>query len=169
MAALVAGLSHGAALCGGIDWRWVPAAIPVSVLLGWLLIRKAAAGPLFRGAGGSVLAVAYGLWAVVLLSAVMERAARRIEIANARPGDGVWILLLFALPVLRMALGKSAAFFRAVEILWLAMVVLLAAVIVFSVPRIQWRWLVGPMGDWRESAEGLVLILSPGLFTLPYI
>ena len=167
--ALVAGLSHGAAFCGGLDWRWAMAAVPVSTLLGWLLIRKAVAGPLFRGAGGTVLAAAYDLWAVVLLSVVMERAARRIEVANARPGDGVWILLLFALPLLRMALGKGAPFFRAVEILWLAMAVLLAAVVVFSVPRIQWRWLVGPVGNWKESAVSLALILSPGLFTLPYI
>ena len=169
VAALVAGLSHGAALCGGVDWRWALAAIPVGMLLSRLLIRKAAAGALFRGTGGFVLAAAYDLWAVVLLSAVMERAARRIEVANARPGDGVWILLLFALLLLRMALGKSAPFFRAVEILWLAMAVLLAAVAVFSVPRIQLRWLMGPMGDWRESAAVLTLTLSPGLFILPYI
>lgn len=169
VASVVAGLSHAAALCGGIDWRWALAAIPVSVLLSWLLIRKAAAGPLFRGAGGGVLAAVYALWAVVILSVVMERAARRIEIANAGPGDGVWILLLFALPVLRMALGKRASFFRAVEILWLAVVVLVAAVVVFAAPRIQWRWLIGPMRNGRESAVSLVLILSPGLFSLPYI
>lgn len=169
VAALVGGLSHGAALCGGIDWRWALVATPAGMLLGWLLLRKAERGPLFRGAGGGALAVAYALWAVVLLSVVMERTARRIEITNAKPGDGVWLLLLFAIPVFRMAWGKSAPFFRMAEIFWLAVAALLAAMVIFAVPRIQWRWLIGSMGDWRQSAVNLTLALSPGLFTLPYI
>lgn len=168
-AALVGGLSHGAALCGGMDWRWALAAIPVSLLLSWLLLRKAKQGPLFSGAGGGFLMAAYSGWAVILLAWVMERAAERLEHTNGGQGDALWILLLFALPLLRMALGKSAAFFRAVEIFWLAIVVLLAAVALFSVSRIQWKWLIGPMGDWRQSAVSLTLTLSPVLFTLPYI
>lgn len=168
-AVLVGGLSHAAALCGGMDWRWALAAIPFSLLLSWLLLRKAQRGPLFSGTGGGFLMAAYSCWAVVLLSRVMERAAERLERTNGGQGDAFWFLLLFAIPLFRMAWGKSAPFFRAVEIFWLALVALLAAVALFAIPRIQWRWLIGPMGDWRQSAVSLTLALSPVLFVLPYI
>ena len=168
-AVLVGGLSHAAALCGGLDWRWALAAIPLSLLLSWLLLRKAQRGPLFRGGWGRVLMVAYSCWAAVLLSRVMERTAERLERTNGVQGDAVWLLLLFALPLFRMAWGKSAAFFRAVEIFWLAILVLLAAVTLFALPHAQWRWLIGPMGDWRQSAVGMTVALSPVLAVLPYI
>lgn len=169
VAMLVGGLSPAAALAGSADWRWLLAAVPLSVLLGWLLLRRVADRPLFQGVGGGVLAVLYCGWAVVLLAASLNHAAERICTTNAAPDDKGWILLLITLPLLWMGWGKAAAFFRAVEIFWLAAVVMLAAAILFAVPRIEWSWLLESPGDWRRSAFAAVLTLSGGLFVLPYI
>lgn len=169
LGALVGGLSHAAAFSGRLDWRWALAAAPVGVLLGYLLLRRVGPRPLFQGVGGGILAVVYSGWAVVLMSAVLLRTAERIQITNADRAEAGWILLLIAIPLIWMGWGKSAAFFRTVEIFWLAVVVLLAAVALFALPRIQWQWLLIPVGDWRQSAAAMVLILSAQLFFLPYI
>lgn len=169
LGALVGGLSHAAALSGRLDWRWALAAVPVGVISGWLLLRRVGTRPLFQGVGGGVLAAAYSGWAVVLMSVVLRRTAERIQATNADRAEAGWILLLIVIPLLWMGWGKSAAFFRAVEIFWLAVVVLLAAVVLFAVPRIQWQWLLAPAGDWRQSAAAMVLVLSTQLFFLPYI
>lgn len=168
VAALVGGLSHGAVFAGVTDWRWLLAGVPLAALVGWLLLRKARKG-LFRGRSGWVLAVCYWGWSAAMLSCVLQRTAQRLQQTNGSPGDGVWILVLMVLPLLRMAWGRSAPFFRMVEIFWLAAVVLLAGLMLFSVPRVEWRWLVSPMGGWRQSLPGVVVTLSPLLFTLPYI
>lgn len=169
LGALVGGLSHAAAFSGRLDWRWALAAVPIGVISGWLLLRRVGTRPLFQGVGGGVLAAAYSGWAVVLMSVILRRTAERIQITNADRAEAGWILLLIVIPLLWMGWGKSAAFFRAVEIFWLAVVVLLAAVVIFAVPRIQWRWLLVPVGDWRQSAAAMVLVLSTQLFFLPYI
>jgi len=169
VAVLVGGLSSAAALAGGVNWRWGLAAVLPGIVLGWLLLRKVGRRPLFCGAGGRVLAVLYSGWAVVLMAAVLGRAAARVQITSGAAGDEGWILLLIVLPLLWMGWGKSAAFFRTVEIFWLVMVVLLAAILIFAVPRIEWRWLLEPAADWRQSWSGMLLTLSTGLFILPYI
>lgn len=169
VAMLVGGLSHAAAFSGAIDWRWALAALPVGVLMNWLFLRRAGTRSLFSGAAGGALAVLYGGWAVVLMSAVLHSSAQRLAITNADREDGIWILLLILLPLLWISWQKSAAFFRAVEIFWLAVVALLAGVLLFAISRMEWRWLVLPMGDWRASFPPLVLIHSVGLFLLPYI
>lgn len=169
VAVLVGGLSHAAAFSGGADWRWALAAIPPGVLLGWLLLRRVGDKPLYGGAGGKVFAVLYCGWAVVLMSAVLHRAAQRVQIINASRGDRVWILILITLPLLWLSWGKAAAFFRAVEIFWLAVLVLVTAVLLFALLQIQWEWLITPLGDWRQSGAAAVLSLGTGLFILPYI
>ncbi|MBQ8647921.1 MAG: hypothetical protein IJ484_07250, partial [Oscillospiraceae bacterium] len=169
VAVLVGGLSPAAALAGGVDWRWALAAVPLAVRLGWLLLRKTAGQPLFCGVGGGVLAVLYGGWAVILMAATLRRAAERIQITNAGGSDSRWILLLIVLPLLWMGWGKAAAFFRAVEIFWLALIALLTIILVFALPRIEWRWLLEPAGSWRQSWPAMLLTMSTELFVLPYI
>ena len=168
VAALVAGLSWTAAFAGRADWRWLLLFSPPILLLGWLLVKKGEKG-LLRGKRGVALTAVYGVWSVILLACSMERTAARYARTNGTPGDALWILLLLAIPLLRMAWGRSAPFFRAVEIFWLAVPPLLGLLFLFAVPRMEWRWLIGPMGDWRDSAAAAVLALSPLLFTLPYI
>lgn len=62
VAVMVCGLSWVGAEAGRMDWRWSVAAVPLGVLLGWLLLRRVNGQPLFQGVGGGVLAVVYGGW-----------------------------------------------------------------------------------------------------------
>lgn len=169
VAMLVGGLSSAAALSGRGDWRWLLAALLPAGGLAWLLLKKAQRGGLYCGVGGKVLGVLYGGWAVVLLAATLQRASERIQITSGGGSDRFWVLVLIVLPLLWMGRGEAAAFFRAAEIFWLAMVVVLVGVFVAAIPRIQWRWLWGPMGDWRQSGTVAVLTLSTVLFILPYM
>ncbi len=169
VAVLVGGLSLAAAGAGRTDWRWCLAAVPAGVLLGWLLLRRVGRRPLFCGVGGGVLAVLYGGWAVVLMADGLHRAAQRIQITNGSRSEQFWILLLIALPLFWMGWKKAAAFFRAVEIFWLAVVVLLAAILIFAVPRMEWRWLLEPAGEWWQSLLAGLGTMATGLFVLPYI
>ena len=78
VAVMVGGLSWAGVQAGRMDWRWALAALPVGILLGWLLLRRVNRQALFRGVGGGALAVLYGGWAVVLLACVLHRVAGRI-------------------------------------------------------------------------------------------
>ena len=168
VAALVAGLSWAGVLAGEMDWRWVLLFSPGIILLWQLLVKKGEKG-LLRGWSGRVLQICFCGWSALLMARVLHRAAERMVRVNGAEGAGVWIVLLLALPLLAVGWGRSAPFFRMAEILWLAVPVLLAALVLAAVPGVEWRWLAGPMGDWRKSAAGTVLTLSPLLFTLPYI
>lgn len=169
VAVMVGGLSCAAAAAGQTDWRWALCTVPVGVLLSVPLLKKAEKGPLFSGAGGGVLAVLYGGWAVVLMVCALSRAAARVQLVSGGQSSSGWILLLLALPLLWMGWGKLEAFLRTAEIFWLAEVAVLALVFLLSVPQIEWRWLWGQMGDWRKSALAMGEILATGVFALPYI
>ena len=164
VAVLVGGLSAGAAAAGRADWRWLLACVPVGVIAGWLLLRRVGHRPLHP-----VLKVLYGLWAVVLMAGALERTTERIWSASGGQGEIRWLLALLALPLVWMGWGKAAAFFRAVEIFWLAAGVTAAAVLLLGVPRIDWTWALEPAGGWMESVGAGVVILSTGLFAIPSI
>ena len=169
VAVMVGGLSWAGAQAGRMDWRWALAALPVGLALGWLLLRRVDRRPLFRGLGGGALAVLYGVWAVVLMACVLRRAAERIAYTGGNQTQLGWILLLLALPLVWIGWGKAAAFFRLVEVLWLAMAVILAALLILMIPKVHWPYLLSVAGDWKQSFAGLVEVLSVGLFVLPYL
>ena len=169
VAALVGGLSHAAAFSGSMDWRWTLAATPLGIGLSWFLLRRTSGSPLFQGAGGKVLAILYGGWSLILQAVVLHWAVQRLQTTNGSRGGGFWVLLLIAVPLLWIGWRESAAFFRAVEIFWLAIVALLGAVLLFAVPRMEWKWLLQPAGEWRQTVPSIVLILSTGWFSFPYI
>ena len=158
VAVMVGGLSWVGAQAGRMDWRWALAALPVGLALGWLLLRRVDRRPLFRGLGGGALAVLYGVWAVVLMACVLRRAAERIAYTGGNQTQLGWI-----------GWGKAAAFFRLVEVLWLAMAVILAALLILMIPKVYWPYLLSVAGDWKQSFAGLVEVLSVGLFVLPYL
>ena len=162
VAVLVGGLSAGAAAAGRVDWRWLLACVPVGVLLGWLLLRR-----MDHKSLRPALRVLYGLWAVALMADALERMAARIWSASGGQGDMRWLMALLALPLIWMGWGKAAAFFRAVEIFWLAAGVTAAAVLLLGAPRMNWTWALEPAGGWMESVGAGVVILSTGLFAVP--
>lgn len=164
VAVLTGGLSAGAAAAGRADWWWLLALTPVGMALGWLLLRRVGGRPLHPA-----LKILYGGWAVVLLSDVLGRAAGRVQAASGGEGGRVWLLILLALPLLWMGWGKAAAFFRAVEIFWLAAGVTAAAVLLLGAPRMDWGWALESTGSWARSLAAGGLILSTGLFALPIL
>ena len=161
---LVGGLSAGAAAAGGADWRWLLACVPAGILLGWLLLRRVGHRSLHPA-----LRALYGLWAVVLMAGALERTAARLWSASGGQGDVRWLMALLALPLIWMGWEKAAAFFRAVEIFWLAAGVTAAAVLLLGVPRMNWSWALEPAGGWMESVGAGVDILSTGLFAIPHL
>ena len=161
-AVMTGGLSAGAAFAGLADWRWLLACVPVGALAGWLLLRRVGRRPM-----RPVLQVLYGAWGAVLLAGVVDRAGGRVEPAAGRRGSTVWLLMLLAVPLIWMGWGKGAAFFRAVEIFWLALVVTVGAILLLGLPRIQWSWALAPAGDWKSSLTAGGLTMGTGLFVLP--
>lgn len=164
VAVLVGGLSTAAAAAGQMDWRWALAAVPAGLAVGWLLLYRVGNGPLHPAVRG-----AYCAWAAVLMADVLRRTAERIQMA-AGGGERIeWLLALLALPLLWMGWGRTAAFFRAVEIFWLAALVLTAAILLLALPRVDWQYALEPAGGWRESLLAAAGVLSAGLFALPHL
>ena len=163
-AVMTGGLSAGAAFAGLADWRWLLACVPVGALAGWLLLRRVGRRPM-----RPVLQALYGAWGAVLLAGVLERAAGRVQPAAGGRAQRQSLNLLKELRLFWMGWGTGAAFFRAVEILWLAAGVAVAAVLLLGLPRADWRWAVEPAGGWVRSMSAGWVTLSGGLFVLPYL
>ena len=164
VAVMVGGLSAGAAAAGRADWRWLLACVPVGAAAGWLVLRRVGLRPLHPA-----LRVLYAIWAVMLMADALERTAERIWSTAGGQGEIRWLLALLALPLVWMGWGKAAAFFRAVEVFWLAAGVTAAAVLLLGAPRINWSWVLEPAGGWMESVGAGVVILSTGLFAIPHL
>lgn len=169
VAVLVGGLSTASAIAGTADWRWILVAIPVGMMVAWLLLFRVGITPLYTGIGGRILAILYGGWAVVLMADVLCRAARRLQLTSGNEGMSGWLLILLALPLLWMGWGKTTAFFRAVEIFWLAVLVMLVAVLALGVLQVEWRYVWLPVDSWWESLLAGAGVLATGLFVLPHI
>ena len=164
VAVLTGGLSAGAAAAGRADWRWLLLWTALGTAIGWLLLKRVGRRPLHPA-----LRALYCGWGVVLAADVLVRTAGRIQRSAGGPGDTGWLLVLLAVPLIWMGWGKGAAFFRAVEILWLAAGVAVAAVLLLGLPRADWRWAVEPAGGWVRSMSAGWVTLSGGLFVLPYL
>ena len=162
VAVMVGGLSAGAAAAGRSDWRWLLAAAALGTAAGWLLLRRMGGWPLHP-----VLRALYGGWAVVLMAQALGRTAGRLQ--PAAEGNAVWLALLLALPLAWMGWGKAGAFFRAVEVLWLAVLAAVAAILLLGLPRTNWAWALEPGGSWGGSLLAGVLPMSAGLYTLPHL
>ena len=164
VAVMTGGLSAGAAAAGRTDWRWLLPAAALGTVLGALLLWRLGGGTLHPA-----LRALYAAWAAVLMADVLSRSAARLR---EGPADGTsigWIAVLLALPLIWMGWGKAAAFFRAVEIFWLAVLATVGAILLLGLPRINWDWALAPAGDWKSSLGAGVLTMSTGLFALPLI
>lgn len=164
VAVMVGGLSAGAAAAGRADWRWLLAGAPIGMLVGWGLLRRVGRRPL-----RPALRVVYGAWGVVLLADVLRRTAERVQSASGNRESTGWVLALLALPLIWMGWGKAAAFFRAVEIFWLGLLVTVGAILLLGLPRVEWRWAAEPAGSWWESVLAGANVLYAGLFALPHL
>ena len=164
VAVMTGGLSAGAAAAGRADWRWLLLAAALGTVLGALLLWRLGGGTLHPA-----LRALYAAWAAVLMADVLSRSAARLR---EGPADGTsigWIAALLALPLIWMGWGKAAAFFRAAEIFWLAVLAALGAILLLGLPRVNWSWALTPAGDWSGSLGAGALTMSTGLFALPLL
>ncbi len=169
VAAATAGLSTAAAVAGRADWRWMLLAVPPGVLIFWGVLRLVGGRALFEGTRGKVLRVLYCGWAVVLMAGAFERTAGRLQnVAEGRWPIGL-LMLLLAAPLAWMGWGKTAAFFRAAEIFWLAAAVTVGAILAMGAFRVEWRYLIAPAAGWGESLLAGAEVLSVAVFLLPHI
>ena len=164
VAVLTGGLSAGAAAAGRADWRWLLLSAALGAAVGWFLLRRVGWSPLHPA-----LRILYAGWAAVLMADVLSRTAGRIQQAAGKEGHMGWLLVLLALPLAWMGWGKAAAFFRAAEIFWLALLVTAGAVLLLGLPRMDWGWVMVPGADWKESLTAGGLTMSTGLFVLPHL
>lgn len=168
VAAFVAGLSPAAAVAGEGNWLWMFLWSAAGLALGCLVLRRVGNRPLFRGRAGGVPGVLYRIWAVVLTARVLDRAASRLE-ATSGGSPKFWLLILVTVPLIWMCWGKSAPFFRMVEIFWPAMAVVLALVLGFGLAKVDWWYAVPAKTRWFDSVTAAAEILTSALFILPYI
>lgn len=169
VAAFVAGLAPAAAAAGRVSWMWLALWAAVGTGMGWLVLRRVKGRAMFQGPAGGLVSALYRGWAAVLMADILLRAARRVEATSGGENRTVWLILLMALPLLRLGWEKTTAFFRAAELFWLAMAAVLAAVAVLGVVQIEWRYVLRPSGDWRSAGATAVNVMTPFLFVLPYI
>ncbi len=166
VAVMTGGLSTAAAMAGRADWRWLLLAAALGTGAGWLLLRRVGRR---KKTLHPVVRAAYGAWAAVLMAWTLDRAAGRLRQGLGSGGNAAWLLVLLALPVIWMGWGKAAAFFRAAEIFWLAVLASTAAILLLGLPRADWRWALEPAGDWGSSLLAGGLTMSTGLFVLPLL
>ena len=164
VAVLVGGLSTAAVAAGGMDWRWMLAAVLPASGIGWLLLRRVGNRPLHPA-----VRTLYCIWGVVLAAEVLRRAAERVQLAAGHGAGTEWLMVLLALPLLWMGWGKAGAFFRTVEIFWLAALALTAVILLLALPRMDWRYALEPAGDWKDSLLAAAWVMSTGLFALPHL
>lgn len=163
VAAVTAGLSPAAALAGGCRWHWVLLWCGAGILLGWLL-RKRLSRPLNRAVN-----IACALLGPLCAARALSGAARRLELTSGGAGQEIWLLLLLAAVLAWLGLGGRGRFFRMAEVLWLAMAVVTAAVLLLALPRLEWRRVL-PAGDgWLSSMLAAGEALTPAALVLPYI
>jgi len=167
--AFTGGLAPAAA-CAGYGWQGPLLAAPVILLLGWglavLAPRWGEIEDKWMGRAVSVLLALAGL-------ALLARGLARCTLRLLRTGGGeekyaVWLVVLLALPLLWMARGKPAAFFRAVEIFYLAIALTGAALLVWGAFHVEWRYVPLPAPDlwggfWAALETGATF-----LFLLPF-
>lgn len=164
--AFLGGLAPAAA-GAGYGWQGMLLAVPVLLLAGWGLALLA---PRWNGMErkwtGKVLSALYALWGAALLGRGLERCAGRIlQAGGADPRYSLWLLALLTLPLLWMAGGKPAAFFRAAEIFYLAVAVAGTALLVWGVCKINWTFALLPAenfwgGFWAALETGGIFLFA---------
>ena len=123
-------------IAGRGAWLSALAALPVLLLLGWMLAKLSRgpgglAGAIRRGLGpvfGRAVLVLYLIWGELLLALRLRLCAQRLIASGERDGSLWFFLPVAALLVLWMARGKLDAFARAGQV-FLAMLILTAGVV----------------------------------------
>lgn len=138
------GLLSLSAAAAWIDWRGALLAVPVVLLAACAAFSGAKrAGGLLKNFGGKPLSLLYMSWGVFLTGVALALCGVRMSAAGSGNGS-LWPTVLVALPVLWLAVGKPEAFARTAEILYLAMLAVLALVALLGMGQVELRWVLAP-------------------------
>lgn len=166
VASVVAGLSPAAELAGAVSWPWLLLWSGCGVALARITLRRGVGDPAFSVGQRTALSILYKVGAVLFAARTLSRAAQRVELSSGGSSE-LWLLVIFAVPLLWIGWGRDAPFFRMTEILWLAMAVVLALVIPFGLARVEWEYVYPAVGDWKTSLWAACELLTPALFLIP--
>lgn len=168
--AFLGGLAPAAA-GAGYGWQGTLLAVPVILLAGWALTALAPRWCAIEDRWfGRVLSVLYAVWAAALLARGLARCAGRVLAAGGGPEQHApWLIALLALPLLWMARGKPAAFFRAAEIFYLAVALTGAVLLVWSAFKMEWQYVLMPAEDLWGGFWAAIETGGTFLFALPYV
>lgn len=147
----------------------------LSTLLAWPALLAVGAGMLrlcpqglaagIRAGLGPVVGrgvlLLYLLWGEWLIALRLRLCAQRLLSAGERDGSLWFFLPLLGALVLWMVRGKVAAFARAAEVFWVALMVTAGAVLALSLPQVRGELLL-PLwwGDGRSVLLGTVPVLG---------
>lgn len=160
-------LAPATALAGRLSWLGPALALPVGLFLCpvWGRLGKRDLGGGLEDAfgrwGGKLAGGFYFLWALALLADAARRYSERL--LTISEGEGVrWLLLLAAFGLsLWLGRGNGAVFARTGRIFFLAVSVALGAILLLSLPGVDWKNLwPAEKADWRELPGTAVLCLS---------
>ena len=166
IASAVASLSSAAVYAGRAPWYWMLLWCGVGTLVMVLVLRRAQSGGALKM--GGTIRVLYAVWAVVLSARVLSGAVGRLE-QTSGGSSRFWLTVIFVIPLFLIGWGRSAPFFRMAEILWSAMTAVLVLVLALGIGKIDLRYILADVGDWRLAALGAVELLVPALYAIPYI
>lgn len=159
-----------AVAAAGTGWQGALLAVPVLLVAGRAMVglspRWAALKMMWAG---KLLSVLYALWGVALLSRGLARCAGRI----LHTGGGTrsyfpWLVLLLTLPLVWVARGKPAAYFRGAELCYLAALVTVGGLCLWALFRMQWDYAFEPAGDLWAGFGAALETGGTFLFVLPY-
>jgi len=143
-----------AAGAGGLVWLAPLLALPVALIWGGLLCASCKekgmdlAGMARREFGkgfGRALTLLYIVWILILTAQQWSWTLERMEKLGA--GWGWAVALLTAALVVGMVWRGMGPLYRAVQIFWLALAVVLIGLLVLAVPRMEPLWLAPREGD----------------------
>lgn len=163
------GLLTLSAAAAGLDWRGALLAVPVVVLAVWAGYAAAKRrGGLLGGTGGiagKLLALLYIMWGVFAAGVVQALCAQRMSNAGGQSGP-FWPMVLAAVPMLWLSVGKPEAFARAAEIFYLAMMAAVVIICLLGVREVEWRWLLEPGSGLGRSVFTAAGIGCMGVYAL---
>lgn len=158
-------------LCAGLGWQWVLLAAVVAGAYYGLLLRRRPQDPLHQNAllalgpvGGRIALSLMGLFLLCLLGYVAGASALAFPETKGHLSSGLVVLLLAAMA----AKAGPRVLARCGVVLFLAMGVIYAVILAFSLPDVSLRWLA-PSGGGEAILPALAVFFLPtlGLYVLP--
>lgn len=148
-------------------WLIALGALPVLLVALWICSRVFCGRGLCAEVGkpvGYTIIIIYLVWILLVLSLVFRLSVARMETIYSKVPP-IFFTAAVAAVAAWMGMGKTAALARAAEIIYLALSVLLAGVLLLALFKVEWRNLYpvewGNLPGGSLSAAGILLNVAP--------